>query len=670
MAKNELLSFTGNLTTYVNRITERSGGGYICPLCGSGTGKNKTGAFHIHKDANGIEKWKCFSCGKGGDLLDLIGAVEGLSGYMAQQIRANELFGSGNQNYNRNDRTAGKKEDGSKPQEFTSFFLEANKHLTETNYHRGISLKTLNRFNVGFVAEWRYPLEAYLASDKPTASGKPRSKETWELIPKSPRLIIPTSESSYLARDTREDLPAAQKPYAKQKVGKVHLFNADILYSTDKPVFITEGELDALSIIDCGGEACALGSTSNTNKLIALFEDKAPTASIVLALDNDDGGKEATEELAQGLSKLNLSFSVMKPIDGYKDWNEAFMKDRGAFLDAIEDELIKAEQQNEAKEEYLHSSAFDFMQPLYDKINASVDTPFLSTGFYLLDSTLDGGLYEGLYTLGAISSLGKTTLMLQIADQIAASGNAQVLFFSLEMSRFELMARSISRHTALISRNRYNTLDYAKTARGITTGRFWCNYSDLDREVIYAAMDEYGSYAKNIYHLEGLGDVGVKQIRSGIAKHIKMTGTAPIVFVDYLQAVAPYSERMTDKQQVDKNILELKKISRDFKIPLFTISSFNRMSYEDEAKMTAFKESGSIEYSSDVLLGLHLKGAGSKDFDATEAKAKTPREIELVVLKNRSSAVGKTIAFDYDPRFNLFEEKGAITPHSAYSKRG
>lgn len=72
--------------------------------------------------------------------------------------------------------------------------------------------------------------------------------------------------------------------------------------------------------------------------------------------------------------------------------------------------------------------------------------------------------------------------------------------------------------------------------------------------------------------------------------------------------------------------------------------------------MEAFKESGAIEYSSDVLLGLQLKGAGEKNFDAAEAKEKKPRELELVVLKNRQGPAGKKIPFNYYPMFNYFEE--------------
>jgi replicative DNA helicase len=167
---------------------------------------------------------------------------------------------------------------------------------------------------------------------------------------------------------------------------------------------------------------------------------------------------------------------------------------------------------------------------------------------------------------------------------------------------------------------------------------------------------EYSKYAQNIYISEGIGDIGVEQVRQTVKKHILFTGRTPVVIIDYLQILAPYSERATDKQNTDKAVMELKRISRDYKTPVICISSFNRANYKEAVTMEAFKESGAIEYSSDVLIGLQLKGAGEKNFDANEAKRKDPREIELVILKNRNGRTGGKIIFNYYPLFNYFRE--------------
>ena len=90
------------------------------------------------------------------------------------------------------------------------------------------------------------------------------------------------------------------------------------------------------------------------------------------------------------------------------------------------------------------------------------------------------------------------------------------------------------------------------------------------------------------------------------------------------------------------------------KIPIIGISSLNRNSYKEAVTMSAFKESGSIEYSSDVLMGLQFKGVGEKDFDVDKAKSEIPRELVLKILKNRNGRTGGEIEFSYYPQFNYF----------------
>ena len=164
------------------------------------------------------------------------------------------------------------------------------------------------------------------------------------------------------------------------------------------------------------------------------------------------------------------------------------------------------------KEEYLKNSTANHLQEFINGITNSVNTPYIPTGFSNLDKILEGGLYEGLYIVGAISSLGKTTFITQIADQIAEAGQ-DVLIFSLEMARSEIMAKSISRLTLLdVLQNNGNIQD-AKTTRGVTTGSRYINYSPTEKALIKRSITSYGAYAGNIYISEGIGDIGTEQIR-------------------------------------------------------------------------------------------------------------------------------------------------------------
>ena len=636
----------GQLRPYVESITQRSKGAnmYVCPLCGSGTGNHSTGAFSI-KDGT---SWKCFSCNEGGDIFDLIGKYEGIPDHSEQLKRAGELFGitidsyrataqEDFREYQNQPKTEQYTHKSIHTADYTQFFLKANKDIEKTTYHRGISLETLNRFKIGYVENWRHP-------KAPNA-------------PASPRLIIPTSKESYLARDTREDIPEEQKPYSKSKVGSIHIFNAKALQTATKPIFIVEGELDALSIIEVGGEAVALGTTTKVKSLLEILKTTKPEQPLIISLDNDEAGEKAYKELSEGLQGLSIPYYRLNPAGEHKDANEALQSDREAFKQAVEEaEHIQDEAEQAQREAYLNTSTAYYLQSFIDGIADSVNTPYIPTGFKRLDAVLDGGLYEGLYIVGAISSLGKTTLITQITDQIAQAGQ-DVLIFSLEMARTEIMAKSISRHTLQQVLNNGGDIRNAKTTRGITTGKRYESYSKAERELINGAIVAYSQYANHIYISEGIGDIGAEQIRETVKQHILFTGNTPVVVIDYLQILAPYSERATDKQNTDKAVMELKRISRDYKTPVIGISSFNRANYSVAVSMEAFKESGAIEYSSDVLLGLQLKGAGEKNFDANEAKKKSPREIELVILKNRNGSTGDKLGYKYYPLFNYFEEE-------------
>lgn len=293
----------------------------------------------------------------------------------------------------------------------------------------------------------------------------------------------------------------------------------------------------------------------------------------------------------------------------------------------------------------------------------------ISTGFSQLDSLLDGGLYPGLYSLGAISSLGKTTFLLQIADNIARNGQG-VLIFSLEMSRFELMAKTISRESFVKDITENHSTRNAQTTRGILRALFRGN-PEAERIVLEAVKD-YEQWGENLTIIEGIGNVGVDEIKAEV--HSYMTsheGKPPVVVIDYLQILSPADVRASDKQNIDRNVTELKRLSRDYQIPVIGISSFNRENYNSPVSMTSFKESGAIEYSSDVLIGLQYEGADYREGESEnerkarirmlidQVKASTGEgktvPIEAKILKNRNGRTGK-VKLEFMPMFNYFKE--------------
>ena len=225
------------------------------------------------------------------------------------------------------------------------------------------------------------------------------------------------------------------------------------------------------------------------------------------------------------------------------------------------------------------------------------------------------------------------------------------------MAASELISKTISRLTFL---NCQGNTQNAKTARGITTASRYQNYSQAEKDLINNALTQYAGFEGNIIFYEGIGDIGAEQIKQAVAEHKELTGNTPLVMIDYLQILAPYDMRASDKQNTDKAVLELKRLSRDYKTPVIGISSLNRQGYKGEVSLEDFKESGAIEYGSDVLIGLHFSGAGKKDFDSTEAKRANPRKIELVILKNRNGSKGEA-PIDFYPMFNYFTDQEPLT---------
>lgn len=275
----------------------------------------------------------------------------------------------------------------------------------------------------------------------------------------------------------------------------------------------------------------------------------------------------------------------------------------------------------------------------------------VKTGFENLDN-VTGGLYPGLYVIAALSSLGKTTFSLQLADQLAAAGRP-VLFFSLEQSQLELVSKSLARIGAQAQGPKYG-LDSLTIRKG---------FSDAGTQ---KALKEYREkIAERMNIIQGDFGYTAGKIRDEITRYIEETWSRPVVFVDYLQIIQGGEIRQSVREQVDSTITDLKRISREHDLTVFVISSVNRSNYLTPIDFESLKESGGIEYTADVIWGLQYaclsddpvfekdKSIKEKREAIREAKAADPRQIELVCLKNRYGRDFRC-SFEYFPRVDLF----------------
>ena len=113
---------------------------------------------------------------------------------------------------------------------------------------------------------------------------------------------------------------------------------------------------------------------------------------------------------------------------------------------------------------------------------------------------------------------------------------------------------------------------------------------------------------------------------------------------------------MTEKQTADAAVAMLKQLARRYDMPVMAASSLNREAYRPgsaEPGLSAFKESGSVEYSADVLLVLKYRS------DADRDNKNGPRRLALTILKNRFGPTGESVPLDYEPEKELFRDGAA-----------
>jgi len=535
-----------------------------------------------------------------------------------------------------------------KSPDFTSLILKTYSLVSETDYflNRGLSVKTIEQYKLGYHPEGiNYAIKE-----------SEMLKENENELMKAYKYFLPVWDADNVCRYFITRLDEGTVPSWANNHGKIHnpkgmkirLFNDRYMHGykvQEEFVFITEGIFDALSLEEFDYPAIALNSVENATLFLEILS-QAPenirSKTFILIPDNDNAGERLSVRLEEGFKKLGLVVKVIKLPAEYKDCNEFLVDNRAGIKNYIQKHL-NIIQRNDFANDYID----DFRQAI---VHAS-EKRVMGTGFKGLDEKLGGGLYPGLYVIGAISSLGKTTLVLQIADNVALDGD-DVLFFSLEMGRHELISRSVSRelHT-LNPRNKYS-------ARGIRHGT--CPIELLDK-----GLDSYKGIGRNVAIAEGNFDLGVKEIRERVEQNIRIRGKKPLVVVDYLQILKPLNQRMNDKQANDYNISELKRISRDYDIPIIAISSLNRMNYTSAIGYESFKETGAIEYSADVVLGMQLSGIADVSRAKTETdkrdlvnklKNQDPREIEVVIIKQRDGVPYGSQDFKYFAKVNFFKE--------------
>lgn len=289
------------------------------------------------------------------------------------------------------------------------------------------------------------------------------------------------------------------------------------------------------------------------------------------------------------------------------------------------------------------------------------------TGFKNIDGMRP--FSPGLYLIMAETSAGKTTFVLQWCSQVAAQGE-YVLFFGLEQSRDFLISKHIARdffetYREDAARNNGQSSLNVYDATALRNG--YVDSAELNRQQVSYAQKT----ADRMYTISTNFSGSIDDICDHIDAFIEQKGEPPVVVIDYIQLLNQFttlSGYMFDtKTSMDMGIHKLKQYQESRGLTILVISSLSRQGYTEPIALSHAKESGMLEYTADVVIGLQLR-AIHNDYDQNKkklneaqkkanlarAKSETPRKVEAVFLKDRCGMQNSTVYFDYYSAYETF----------------
>ena len=309
----------------------------------------------------------------------------------------------------------------------------------------------------------------------------------------------------------------------------------------------------------------------------------------------------------------------------------------------------------------------------------------IPTGIEDIDRALNGGFVrQQIIIIAAAPGMGKTTLSQQICEKMAGNG-ASVLYFNLEMSWEQMIARSLSRIGAgglnslqilqgykLPEEQREEVKEAASIYMERTGGRIFYNPKFINDD---GKESETGANLNNI----------VRAMRQAGWEAKKNGRQAPLAVVDYLHLIS--GEKGEDVTAVIKRATEeLKQYAIDFDTVVILISANNRSANKSgKASMDSGRDTSNIEYSGDVMLSLNYKESDKEGGQSAEEIAGIIREhkangtpipekynlFSLRIVKSRFSEPYTRAVLRFDGEHSKFTQvqNEGVKPLSAYKSK-
>ena len=243
----------------------------------------------------------------------------------------------------------------------------------------------------------------------------------------------------------------------------------------------------------------------------------------------------------------------------------------------------------------------------------------LSTGFVDLDNILAGLQRSDLIILGARPSLGKTSLALDMARNVARKENMGVGIFSLEMSKDQVIDRILASEAGI-------GLWKLRTGHLSSSGDF----NDFSK--ISIALD---SLSQVPIFVDDTPSPTILQIRA-MARRLRAKNNLGLLVVDYLQLVQPRSDIDGYVQQVTDVANSLKALARELNIPIIAVSQLSRAVEarpDQRPRLSDLRESGGIEQAADLVMFIHREDKVKRDSDRKNIA-------EIIIAKHRNGPTG------------------------------
>ena len=401
-------------------------------------------------------------------------------------------------------------------------------------------------------------------------------------------------------------------------------------------MFVCEGVIDALSLIQAGGEAIGLSGTDGIGAFVNALKETPFPNGLLLAADNDEAGEKAGKRWQEAIKAAGVDCEILDTkalFDNEKDANDSLIKDCDGLRHRIGELLAhKAEKRNPWAAG---------VTGLVESIESGGYTP-IPTGLESIDSMLGGGfIAKQLVILGAEPGKGKTAMLQWLAETMARNKqDFSCMYFCFEMDRGQLQARSISR---LLHERGWDL-----SALDVMQGKYGWREGVKAYEKEIADKVAYFGLGSGL-HTSELDEV-LQIMKDGVSYNLSIGRPVPFVVVDYLQLV---DVKGKDEQEALKIVMErLKEFAIKYGTVVIGVTAHNRESNKSgEVSLYSGRGSSSLEYGADIVMGLaYTELLANKKLETVQDKSK----ISLVMTKGRFNKQDARADFRFNGKYSEF----------------